>query len=184
MATEKKLLYFSQGPASLPFIYKLLLLILITIKKFSLKYFALSFSCPSILDEEEKQHHQRKQSANLNTAAGLQRGDLGLILWRMGLAQSPEGEVSEEMDLEVLLPDLFTEDEPSWEELRQAFSVFDENGDGFIDDLELRKVLRELGIGEGLEVDACRRMIRAQDRDGDGRIDFSDFVRFLEVGLC
>ncbi|KAG6488373.1 probable calcium-binding protein CML46 [Zingiber officinale] len=182
MATEEKLLYFSQGPASLPAIHKLLLLILIAIKKFALKYFGLSFSCPSITDEEEQQHHQRKQSTK-NTAAGLQRGDLGLILWRMGLVPSPEGELNEEVDLEVLLPDLFTEDEPSWEELRQAFSVFDENGDGFIDDLELRRILQELGVGEGLEVDACRRMIQVQDRDGDGRIDFSDFVRFLEVGL-
>lgn len=133
------------------------------------------------MDEEEQQHHQRKQVQGAkNTAVGLQRGDLGLILWRMGLVQSPEVEVNEE----VLLPDLFTEDEPSWEELRQAFSVFDGNGDGFIDDLELGRVLRELGVGEGLEVDACRRMIQAQDRDGDGRIDFSDFVRFLEGVLC
>ncbi|KAG6536048.1 probable calcium-binding protein CML46 [Zingiber officinale] len=174
---EKKLVYFFQEPTSLPFIHKLLVLILIAVKKFSLKFFGLSSSCSSIFHEED--HHHQQEEAKESNAATLERGDLGFILWRMGLAQSPdEVEMNEEA---VSLPDLFAEEEPSLQELRQAFSVFDENDDGFIDDLELRRVLQALGVGEGLEVATCRRMIQAHDRNGDGRIDFVEFVRLMEV---
>ncbi|KAG6531758.1 probable calcium-binding protein CML46 [Zingiber officinale] len=173
---EKKLVYFFQESTSLPFIHKLLVFILIAVKKF----FGLSSSCSSIFHEEEHHHHHHQQEeAKESNAATLERGDLGFILWRMGLAQSPdEVEMNEEA---VSLPDLFAEEEPSLQELRQAFSVFDENDDGFIDDLELRRVLQALGVGEGLEVATCRRMIQVHDRNGDGRIDFVEFVRLMEL---
>ena len=39
------------------------------------------------------------------------------------------------------LSKLFEEQEPSLEEVKQAFDVFDENKDGFIDAKELQRVL-------------------------------------------
>ncbi|KAG6524158.1 hypothetical protein ZIOFF_014049 [Zingiber officinale] len=71
---------------------------------------------------------------------------------------------------------LFEEKEPSLEEVKEAFLVFDENGDGFIDAAELQSVLRRLGFAEGAELEECREMIRVYDANEDGKIGFSEFV--------
>ena len=79
----------------------------------------------------------------------------------------------------------FIQEEPSMEEIKEAFDVFDENKDGFIDATELQRVLRCLGIKERLvHVEECRRMIRVADEDEDGRIDFNEFLKFMETCFC
>ena len=78
---------------------------------------------------------------------------------------------------------LFEEDQPSPEELKEAFDMFDQNSDGFIDAGELGKVLCTLGLMEPLEVE-CQRMIRVFDDNGDGRIDFKEFVKLVEHSFC
>ncbi|EYU34653.1 hypothetical protein MIMGU_mgv1a026006mg, partial [Erythranthe guttata] len=84
--------------------------------------------------------------------------------------------------------DLFEERSPCLDEVKEAFDVFDENRDGFIDAKELQKVLCALGLNEGLneglEMDKCRRMIGVFDENGDGRIDFDEFVKFMEINFC
>ncbi|KAF7820520.1 putative calcium-binding protein CML45 [Senna tora] len=91
---------------------------------------------------------------------------------------------SSESDEEVVLEGgncefcgLFEEEEPSLEEVKQAFDVFDENGDGFIDGRELQRVLCVLGLKEASEMENCQKMIRNFDENGDGRIDFNEFVK-------
>ncbi|KAG2675592.1 hypothetical protein I3760_12G011700 [Carya illinoinensis] len=74
---------------------------------------------------------------------------------------------------------LFEEEEPSPEEVKQAFDMFDENNDGFIDAWELGKVLYTLGLVEPSEAE-CQSMIIVFDDDGDGRIDFNEFVKLVE----
>ncbi|WOK96829.1 hypothetical protein Cni_G05537 [Canna indica] len=78
---------------------------------------------------------------------------------------------------------LFDEKEPSLEEVEAAFQVFDEGRDGFIDAAELQRVLPKLGFREAAAPDACRQMIAAYDENGDGRIDFDEFVKFMENSL-
>ncbi|GMJ05765.1 hypothetical protein HRI_004245700 [Hibiscus trionum] len=79
---------------------------------------------------------------------------------------------------------LFEEEEPSLMEVKEAFDVFDENKDGFIDAKELRKSLFSLGfMKEASEVD-CDRMIKGFDYNLDGRIDFNEFVKVLETSFC
>ncbi|KAK4568197.1 hypothetical protein RGQ29_003827 [Quercus rubra] len=75
------------------------------------------------------------------------------------------------------------EEEPSPEEVKEAFDIFDENNDGFIDAGELGRVLCSLGLMEPLEVE-CQRMIRVFDDNGDGRIDFKEFVKLVEHSFC
>ncbi|MQM18778.1 hypothetical protein Taro_051772 [Colocasia esculenta] len=76
---------------------------------------------------------------------------------------------------------LLEEKEASLEELGEAFSVFDQNGDGFITPVELGRVLQALGFGEGCVVfQDCVLMIRAFDEDGDGRICLSEFKNMLQ----
>ncbi|XP_055371477.1 calmodulin-A-like isoform X2 [Condylostylus longicornis] len=63
------------------------------------------------------------------------------------------------------------------DELREAFRVFDKNNDGFISSSELRHVMTNLGekLSE-MEVDD---MIKEADLDGDGQVNYSDFVMLL-----
>ncbi|KAG7954917.1 hypothetical protein I3843_11G045100 [Carya illinoinensis] len=76
------------------------------------------------------------------------------------------------------------EEEPSPEEVKEAFDMFDENNDGFIDAGELEKVLSTLGILDHLEADQCQKMISVFDENGDGRVDFNEFVKLLEYSFC
>lgn len=64
-------------------------------------------------------------------------------------------------------------------DLREAFAVFDENGDGFISAAELQAVLQKLGLIEGRSMDGVHRMISAVDRDCDGRVNFSEFKNMM-----
>ncbi|WOL20372.1 hypothetical protein Cni_G29177 [Canna indica] len=76
------------------------------------------------------------------------------------------------------------EPEDDEEDMKEAFRVFDENGDGYISAAELQAVLQKLGLLEGRSMDGVQRMISAVDRDRDGRVDFSEFknmMRSIEV---
>ncbi|KAM0857961.1 hypothetical protein ACQ4PT_048116 [Festuca glaucescens] len=75
---------------------------------------------------------------------------------------------------------LFEEEEATVEEAAAAFRVFDRNGDGFIDAGELGSVLRSLGFAAGVAAADCQRMIDAYDGDKDGRMDFQEFLVFME----
>lgn len=75
---------------------------------------------------------------------------------------------------------LLQEKESSFDELKQAFEVFDMNGDGFISAVELMSVMSKLRFEEGMKIKDCERMIGAFDKDGDGKINFEDFRHLLE----
>ncbi|KAK9698347.1 hypothetical protein RND81_08G097700 [Saponaria officinalis] len=71
------------------------------------------------------------------------------------------------------------EEEPSLDEVKEAFGVFDQNKDGFIDAWELQRVLCVLGLGQGKELKTCSMMISKFDGNNDGKIDFNDFVKLM-----
>lgn len=62
------------------------------------------------------------------------------------------------------------------EELREAFRVFDEDGDGFISAVELKSVLTRLGLADGDDVE---RMICGVDQNSDGLVDFAEFKQMM-----
>eukprot|EP00887_Chlorella_sp_A99_P007274 scaffold2.g7274.t1 len=66
-------------------------------------------------------------------------------------------------------------DSDSEEELREAFKVFDKDGNGFISAAELRHVMTNLG--EKLTDDEVDEMIREADADGDGQVNYEEFVK-------
>ncbi|OIW10287.1 hypothetical protein TanjilG_28038 [Lupinus angustifolius] len=70
------------------------------------------------------------------------------------------------------------EKEPSLEEVEEAFNVFDENKDGFIEAKELQRVLRILGLEKNLM--QCQRMINVFDQNGDELIDHNEFAKLIE----
>jgi calmodulin len=63
------------------------------------------------------------------------------------------------------------------EELIEAFKVFDRDGNGFISAAELRHVMTNLG--EKLTDEEVDEMIREADVDGDGQINYEEFVRMM-----
>lgn len=77
---------------------------------------------------------------------------LGLMAWKM-----------KETDIE--------------EELIEAFKVFDRDGNGLISAHELRFVMST--SGEQLTDEDIEEMIREADENGDGYIDYEEFVRMM-----
>ena len=61
-------------------------------------------------------------------------------------------------------------DTDSEEEIREAFRVFDKDGNGFISAAELRHVMTNLG--EKLTDEEVDEMIREADIDGDGQVNY------------
>ncbi|KAL4600225.1 hypothetical protein ACB092_11G183000 [Castanea dentata] len=111
-------------------------------------------------------------------------GEVKIVMEKIGTLcdDHPDAENYEEGMGPDEIAGLF-EEEPSPEEVKEAFDIFDENNDGFIDAGELGRVLCLLGLMEPLEVE-CQRMIRVFDDNGDGRIDFKEFVKLVEHSFC
>lgn len=65
----------------------------------------------------------------------------------------------------------------SEDDLLDAFRVFDMDGNGFISANELKYVLAN--VGEKLNDEDIEEMIRETDTDGDGLIDYKEFIRVL-----
>lgn len=61
----------------------------------------------------------------------------------------------------------------------EAFTVFDRNGDGKISKEELSQVLQDGGSDEAATAEAMMELIKAVDNDGDGEIDFEEFLAMM-----
>lgn len=66
-------------------------------------------------------------------------------------------------------------------EFREAFALYDKDGDGTITTLELGKVMRSLG--QNPSVEELQNMINEIDQDGNGIIDFEEFVIMMRRNL-
>ncbi|KAM9673822.1 uncharacterized protein ACIGJ3_008489 [Trichechus inunguis] len=60
------------------------------------------------------------------------------------------------------------------EEFKQAFTMFDTNGDGTINVQELGQLMQSLG--QNVPEDQLKVLIAMVDTDGDGVIDFQEFL--------
>lgn len=80
---------------------------------------------------------------------------------RASEAVSPGGEVS-----------------PVHDPMRDAFQMFDKDGDSRISASELQSVLVSLG-GKGHSLEECKQMIESVDKDGDGYVDFMEFQELM-----
>merc|ERR1711951_3337 len=64
-------------------------------------------------------------------------------------------------------------------ELREAFKLFDADGDGLISADELKSLISKVG---GSMADAeAKALIHAADKDGNQGIDFNEFAKFWET---
>ncbi|CAF2166523.1 unnamed protein product [Brassica napus] len=115
---------------------------------------------------------------------GLCIEDAEMVMQSLGLFTDQEREGLQKRYSSEELSNLFEEKEPSLEEVKQAFDVFDENRDGFLDPIDLQRVLSILGLKQGSNLENCRRMIRSFHGNKNGRIDFQGFVKFMENNFC
>ncbi|EDW74292.1 uncharacterized protein Dwil_GK21454 [Drosophila willistoni] len=63
------------------------------------------------------------------------------------------------------------------EELRAAFRIFDKANTGYIDKNSLAEVF--IAVGEHLNSEEMDEIIREGDFDGDGKLNFDEFVQLL-----
>ncbi|KAE9613712.1 hypothetical protein Lal_00016033 [Lupinus albus] len=118
-----------------------------------------------------------KKSLNcIQHGVRLCKEDVIVIMEKLGINVDEDGDGIEEFGEEV--DELMLEKEPSLEEVEEAFNVFDENKDGFIEAKELQRVLRILGLENNLM--QCQRMINVVDQNGDELIDQNEFVKLIE----
>ncbi|TKY65170.1 calcium-binding protein CML45 [Spatholobus suberectus] len=128
--------------------------------------------------------HQENESNGRRDSESLERDEVKMVMEKLGFFCSSESEELEEKYGSKELSELFEEQEPSLDEVKQAFDVFDENKDGFIEARELQRVLCILGLKEAAELENCHKMIRIFDTNQDGRIDFIEFLKIMENRFC
>ncbi|XP_051152752.1 calmodulin-like protein 11 isoform X2 [Andrographis paniculata] len=63
------------------------------------------------------------------------------------------------------------------EELKEAFKVFDKDQNGYISATELRHVM--MNLGEKLTDEEVEQMIGEADLDGDGQVNYDEFVKMM-----
>ena len=61
--------------------------------------------------------------------------------------------------------------------MKDAFNIFDKDGDGFLRKQEFESVMRNLG--DGLNEEELERMLNTISYDNDGKISYEDFARFI-----
>eukprot|EP00301_Raphidiophrys_heterophryoidea_P027390 c9636_g1_i1.p1 GENE.c9636_g1_i1~~c9636_g1_i1.p1 ORF type:complete len:183 (+),score=65.82 c9636_g1_i1:61-549(+) len=64
-------------------------------------------------------------------------------------------------------------------EYRDAFTLFDADGNGTIETEELLNVMNHLGGHVHYQLADVEKMIRLVDDNGDGKIDFGEFVELM-----
>jgi len=76
-----------------------------------------------------------------------------------------------------MMEDSDDEEDNSQKEMTQAFRMMDVNGDGFITKEELKEITECFGAEEPGEID---EMISQADTDGDGKVNFEEFIKIYE----
>lgn len=103
-----------------------------------------------------------------------------VVMQKLGISVELHGDGIEDFG-EQEIANMF-ENDVSVEEVKEAFNVFDENKDGFIDAGELQRVLRCLGLERDFV--QCQKMINIVDQNGDELIDHNEFFMLMEQSFC
>lgn len=105
-----------------------------------------------------------------------------LISMLKGIDDNSDGKVDIDEFVHCMKGDAFSDISnmrPYVEELKEAFEIFDKDGDGQITPQELSATM--IALGEKLTDQDILSMINEADADGDGNIDFDGLYIFLYI---
>ncbi|TVU23141.1 hypothetical protein EJB05_30252, partial [Eragrostis curvula] len=126
----------------------------------------------------------RKRNKNQDDGMELTHEDITTVMRNIGLNFDQESSMACEFIGSDYIPRIFDDDEPSLHEVKQAFLVFDDNKDGYLDASDLQRVFQSLGLREGVGLDECEQMIAKYDMNKDKMIDLVEFTKVLEASVC
>eukprot|EP00058_Branchiostoma_floridae_P007880 XP_002593368.1 hypothetical protein BRAFLDRAFT_70859 [Branchiostoma floridae] len=66
--------------------------------------------------------------------------------------------------------------EKSAADMRDVCKEFDKNGDGFLTKAELQEGMQE---AMGMSAESCEKLLSVADKNGDGKLDYNEFVNVL-----
>ncbi|XP_068435066.1 calcium-binding protein 5-like [Clinocottus analis] len=121
-----------------------------------------------------------KDLGNLMRTMGYMPTEMELIELSQNINMNLGGRVDFDDFVELMTPKLLAETAGmiGLKELKDAFREFDLDGDGAITTVELRHAMTKL-LGEQtskMEIDA---VVRDADQNGDGTVDFEEFVKMM-----
>jgi len=131
-----------------------------------------------MFDREKKGYiHTNMVSTILRTLGQtFEEGDLQALIAEID--QDGSGELEFDEFLALTARFLVEEDtEAMTEELREAFRMYDKEGNGYIPTSALREILRALD--DKLTEDELDEMIAEIDTDGSGTVDFDEFMEMM-----
>lgn len=130
---------------------------------------------------EKKKTLQKVTSISEKLVDGsLSKEEVEMVMANLGIFAHPEDvKIQERLDSNDIFELFGDELEAKEQHVREAFNVFDENRDGFIDERDLQRILCALGLKQVAELDNCKKMIMTFDENGDGRIDFQEFIKMF-----
>lgn len=119
----------------------------------------------------------------------IKKDKVRVVIEKLGLTGGEENSPScpdpcdglkEEVDAEGVIGGL--EDASGRSEvLHQAFNIFNEDGNGFIEAVELKRVLECLGLDRGWNMGDIEKMVQVVDLNLDGKVDFSEFKLMMAL---
>ncbi|XP_022146331.1 probable calcium-binding protein CML25 [Momordica charantia] len=147
-----------------------------------------SFNCRTQIAELE----QVFKKFDVNGDGKISSSELGSIMGSLGQPATEEeiqnmikevdadGDGFIDLDEFIELNTKGVDSEEVLENLKDAFSVYDIDGNGSITAEELHEVLKSLG--DECSLADCRKMITGVDRNGDGMISFDEFKVMMMSG--
>ena len=133
-----------------------------------------------------------KQTFNIfdrDGSGSIETQELSKVLEALGIGVSKPQlqEIMDELDFnrdgeidfeEFSSLSIFSEDREQTIDLREVFQRFDKNGDGFIDVGEMSSEAMSL-LNRNLSESDIIKMFRIADNDGNGQLDYDEFVKVI-----
>ncbi|CAN4082605.1 unnamed protein product [Withania somnifera] len=126
----------------------------------------VSFAKSQVCSQGEKQKTFQKLTS-FSDKIVVSREEVDMIMTNLGIFSNPEdvNKIQERLGSSDIFSLFGEELEAKEEYVKEAFDVFDENKDGFIDERDLQRVLCALGLKKDAELDNCKKMIMAFDKN-------------------
>ncbi|KAL1922115.1 uncharacterized protein VTP21DRAFT_10757 [Calcarisporiella thermophila] len=133
---------------------------------------------PSLTDSQLAEYKDAFAILDKNKDGRVNAADVNALLTSLG---KPTTEISSNTDmngfLDIIKKHQENEKNDSEASFREAFALLDKNGDGQISGEDLKEVMSVLG--ENLTPQEIEDILREGDVDGDGLINYEEFVKIM-----